>query len=79
MWLLNARRRVARFLVVQYTKTGKIYQMTTKIPKCHTIYRMAGKWTKGHKIYQHLPLHPPPKSTQIGNFGLKYTIWQPNK
>jgi hypothetical protein len=33
--------RVARFFVIQYTKTGKIYQMTTKLQN-------------GHKMYQHL-------------------------
>jgi hypothetical protein len=28
-------------------------------------------------MYQHLPLQDSPKFTQIGIFGLKYTIWQP--
>jgi hypothetical protein len=42
--------RVARFFFVQYTKTGKIYQITTKYttlsqnkPNVHKIYQMAVK------------------------------------
>jgi general stress protein 26 len=57
--------RVARFFLVQHTKTGKIYHITIK----HT------EWTQnlpnGHKIYQHLSLQDPTKFTQIGIFGLK--------
>jgi hypothetical protein len=57
----------------QHTKTGKMYQKTTKY-----IYQMAIKYFQwpqnrpnGHKIYQHFPLQYPPKFTQIGIFGLK--------
>jgi hypothetical protein len=64
--------RVARFFLVQYTKTGK------NIPNNHKISQMATKYTKwtehlpnGPEIYQHLPLSDPPKFAQIGIFGLK--------
>jgi hypothetical protein len=59
---------VARFLLVQYTKTGE------NIPNNHKIYQKATKYTKWpncHEIYQLLPLQDPPKFTQIGIFGLK--------
>jgi hypothetical protein len=64
--------RVARFFLVQHTKTGE------NIPNNHKIYQMARKYTRWpknrpncHEIYQHLPLQDPPKFTQIGIFGLK--------
>jgi hypothetical protein len=66
--------------LVQRTKTGENIPNNHKIgiPNGHKIYQMAVKDTKwplnipnGHKIYQHLPLHGPPKFTQIGIFGLK--------
>jgi hypothetical protein len=54
------RPRVARFFLVQQTKTGKY------IPNDHKIYQRATKYTKfpqkrpnDHKIYQHLPLQDP--------------------
>jgi hypothetical protein len=67
--------RVARFFMLQHTKTGK------NVPNNQKIYQMAIKYAKWPKIYQkdikHLPLQGPPKFTQIWIFGLKYTIWQP--
>jgi hypothetical protein len=57
-------RRVARFFLTQYAKTGK------NIPNYHNI-------TNGLNIYQDFPFYGPPKFTQIGIFGLKNTIWQP--
>jgi hypothetical protein len=66
--------RVARFFLVQHTKTGKY------IPNRHKIYQMATKYAKrtykrsnDHKIYQHIPLQVPPKFIQIMICGLK--IW----
>jgi hypothetical protein len=48
------------------------------IPNDHKLYQMAIKYRKwpqttpnGHKICQHFPFKGPPKSTQIGIFGLK--------
>jgi hypothetical protein len=64
--------RVARFFLVQHTKTGK------NIPNNHKIYQLATKYTKwqynrpnGHKMNQHLALRDPPKFAQIWIFGLK--------
>jgi hypothetical protein len=54
--LFHLSIRVARFFLAQHTKTGKIYQMTTKY---------------GRKIDHHLPPEDLPKITQIGIFGLK--------
>jgi hypothetical protein len=49
---LAAECMVARFCVVKYTKTGKIYQMTTSMTKCHKIYQMDGKMNKwSHNTY----------------------------
>jgi hypothetical protein len=46
------RSRVARFFVIQYTKTGTIYQITTTLPNKHmhmlhgsSIFQMALKYT----------------------------------
>jgi hypothetical protein len=56
---------VARFFVGQNTKTGKMYQISTKYTE----------WLSNRpsvrKIYQHLPLQDPPKITQIWVFGMK--------
>jgi hypothetical protein len=64
--------KVARFFLVQHTKTGKI------VPNDHKLYEMVTKQTKwrydrpnGHKIYQHFSLQDLPKFAQIGIFGLK--------
>jgi hypothetical protein len=39
--------RVARFLLVQFTKAGeKIYEMTTKLPNAHKIYQLVEKYSK---------------------------------
>jgi hypothetical protein len=64
--------RVARFFLVQHTKTGKNLQNDQKI------YQMAinfFQWPNNrpnlHKIYPHFQLEYPPKFTQIGIFGLK--------
>jgi hypothetical protein len=42
------RGRVARFLVINYTKMGIIYPITTKLPNVHKIYQMA-------EIYSYWP------------------------
>jgi hypothetical protein len=65
--------RVARFLLVQNTKTRK------NIPNYHELYQMSIKYNKTIKwtvksvlkIDHHLPLQDPPKFTQIWIFGLK--------
>jgi hypothetical protein len=49
---VDAETMVARFFVIQYTKTGKIYQKTTKLPKGHITYI-----PKGHIIYQLSIIH----------------------
>jgi hypothetical protein len=50
------RTRVARFTLVQHTKTGKIYQMTIKRSNVHKIYQIYTKWPQnipnGGKIDQ---------------------------
>jgi hypothetical protein len=64
--------RVARFFPTQYTKTGKRYQIATKITKwpknvpngCNTV-KIAKECTKTFQFQS------PPKFTQIGIFGLK--------
>jgi hypothetical protein len=66
MMTLGLPVRVARFFLVQRTKTGKIYQITIKY-----IYQMAVKYNKRTQKDQHLPLQVPPKFTQIRLFGLK--------
>jgi hypothetical protein len=48
--------RVARFFTIQYTKTGRIYHKTTKLPTYLT-YNVPN----GHKIYQYFPFQGPPK------------------
>jgi hypothetical protein len=64
--------RVARFFLVQNTKTGK------NIPNYRELYQMSIEYNKRphngpsvHKIYQHLPLQDPPKFSQIWIFGSK--------
>jgi hypothetical protein len=59
--------RVARFLMVQHTKTGTNIpnNHTYNIPNGHKIYQMAVNRPNGYKIDQQLPLHDPPKFTQI--------------
>jgi hypothetical protein len=52
-------------------KRVKMYQNLGNIPNGHKVCQMAGNWPNGHEIYRHLPLLYPPKSTQIGIFGLK--------
>jgi hypothetical protein len=49
---LELECRVARFFVIQYTKTVKIYQITTNIPKGHTVYIYVYQMTV---IYSQLP------------------------
>jgi hypothetical protein len=70
--LKRARTRVARFLLVQYTKTGKMHQMTTKctkltynIPNGRKIDRMATQYTNIFHCKTVL------KFFQIGIFGWK--------
>jgi hypothetical protein len=64
---------VARFFLVQNTKTGKNIPNDHKIhiPNGHKIFPMAVKRPNGHKTYQDYPLQDPPKFTQIWIFGLK--------
>jgi hypothetical protein len=64
--------RVARFFLVQHTKAGKNTKLSYNVTNKHIIYPMVTKYTKWPqnipndcKIYQHLPLHVPPKFTQI--------------
>jgi hypothetical protein len=68
----QSKFRVARFFVVQHTKSGK------NIPKGHKIYLMVTKYTEWtlnrpnkHKIYKHCPLQDLQKFTQTGIFVLK--------
>jgi hypothetical protein len=58
--------RFARFFLIQHTRTGKIYQMTTRytkspqdIPNDHEIYQITSRYAKSpqdipndHEIYQ---------------------------
>jgi hypothetical protein len=60
------------FVLVQHTKTGKVYQ------KDHKLYQVTIKYTKwqqnrqnGLTICQHLSLQDTPKFTQILIFGMK--------
>jgi hypothetical protein len=62
---LSINTWVARFFMVQRTKTGKIYQMTSK----HTTWPY--NRPNGLKIHQYLLLQDDPKFTEIGIFGLK--------
>jgi hypothetical protein len=59
--------RVARFFLVQNTKTRKYISTDHKISRMTTKYT---KWTEhlpnGYKICHHLPLQDPPKFTQTG-------------
>jgi hypothetical protein len=57
--------RVARFFLVQHTKTGKIYQKTIQYTK------QPQNIPNGRKIDQHIPLQVPPKFTHIMFLGLK--------
>jgi hypothetical protein len=59
---MRVKSRVARFFLVQNTKTWK------NIPHDHKIFPMAVKRPNGHKIYQYFPLQNPPKLTQIEIF-----------
>jgi hypothetical protein len=70
--LLRRGGRVARFFLVQNTKTGQ------NVPNKHKMNQMAIKYPKclqnipnGHKICQHCPILGPPKFTQMMSFGLK--------
>jgi hypothetical protein len=64
--------RVARFFLVQNTKTGEY------IPYYYELYQMSIKYNNRpqsgpsvRKIHQHLPLQDPQKFSQIWIFGLK--------
>jgi hypothetical protein len=57
--------RVARFFLVQLTKSGKMYPLTKNTPNGRKTDQTA------HLIYQRLPFRDPPKFTQIGVFGFK--------
>jgi hypothetical protein len=61
--------RVANFFLVQHTKTGKTYQMTTKYTK------WVQNMPHGHKIYQRFPFQSPPEYTKNGIFDVhKYHL-----
>jgi hypothetical protein len=45
--------RVARFSLVQHTKNGKIYQITTNIPNSNKMYQMA---VKQDITYEHITI-----------------------
>jgi hypothetical protein len=62
--------RVARFFSVQHTKTGKIYQMTTKCTKWPYNIPFGCKIDKNFNIFNCKTL---PK---LGFLVWKYTIWQ---
>jgi hypothetical protein len=68
----GAETRVARFVLVRNTKTGK------NVPNEHKLYRNGNKKSQisvnipnGQKIYQHFLISGPQKFKQIGIFGLK--------
>jgi hypothetical protein len=52
--LQKSFERVARFFLVQFTKTGKHITNYHKINKRPKNYQMAVKYSNGHKIYQHI-------------------------
>jgi hypothetical protein len=69
------KTRVARFILMQHTKTGK------NIPNDHILYKMAVKYARlpwnrpnGNNMYKHFPVQDIPKFTQIGISGLKIYI-----
>jgi hypothetical protein len=63
--------RVARFFLIQYTNTEKIYQMAINIPNSCKIDQIAIKYINSFhcKTLQNLP--------EFGFLVWKYTIWQP--
>jgi hypothetical protein len=63
--------RVARFFLVQNTKTGKIYQISTNYTKCPLDITKDRKMDQVPMKYTSLPLQDLPKFTQIWIFGLK--------
>jgi hypothetical protein len=54
--------RVARFVLTQHTKTGKIYQMAVKYINWQYYT------SNGHKIYKPFQIQGPRKFTQTGIF-----------
>jgi hypothetical protein len=79
MWsLLSFQSRVDRFFVVQYTKTGKTYEMTSKytkvqkhIPNGRKIDQIVIKYCN---IFHCKALHNLPT---LGFWVWRYTLWQP--
>jgi hypothetical protein len=69
---------VARFFLVQHTKTGKIYHITTKNTKCPLKipngYKIDKVSIQYNNIFHYKTLQKLPK---FGLLGRKYTIWQP--
>jgi hypothetical protein len=59
------------FFLIQYTKMGKIYQMTTKTPNCYKIKQMATKHVHQMviKVYQ---FSIPRPSEMYQNWGIWY-------
>jgi hypothetical protein len=55
--------RSARFFLTQYTKTGKNYHITTKLPNDHKVYQMAViySYTKYTNIFHYKALKNLPK------------------
>jgi hypothetical protein len=82
-------RRVARFFLVQYTKTGNGYQIITKYTKVpQNIPKRPHNLPKDHKIYHKMlsmAIHIPTffhsmvlkNIPELGFLVLKYTIRQP--
>jgi hypothetical protein len=70
--------RVARFFLAQYTKTVKIYQITTILPKGHKIHQMVVKYSKiSSNIFS--ILRPSKIYPNWDFFVWKYPIWQPGR
>jgi hypothetical protein len=58
---------------------GKIYKITTKLPKCHKIYQMAVIYSKSAKNYTNI-FHSKANQNlpKLWVWVWKYTIWQPS-
>jgi hypothetical protein len=69
-WSKMFASKVARFFLTQCTKTGKIYQIATKLPTGHNKFRMG---IKNANVFQSKALQNLPES---GFLVLKYAIWQ---
>jgi hypothetical protein len=57
---------VARFFLVQHTKTGKNLTKNQNAITCHKI-----QITNDQKLYQHFPFQGSPNAPKIGTFGMQ--------